>query len=222
MSEPRKVKILIVEDQFITRAGLKLILERESEFSVIGESDDGPSAVEMSVQLKPDVILMDIFLPGIDGIEVTRQIKQAMPDARVLMLTSCERDDDVFAALAAGADGYCLKTVSSEQLVLAIRSVSEGAAWLDAGIAKRVLKASAAVPAPVPSGKAQQNLKFPLSQRELEVLQVLVEGKSNLEIAAHLVVSPETVKTHMRHIMEKLMVSDRTQAAIVALRQRLV
>jgi DNA-binding NarL/FixJ family response regulator len=138
------------------------------------------------------------------------------------MLTTQDRDDDVFASLAAGADGYCLKDASVESLVAAIRAVSAGACWLDQGIAKRVLKASAdrqSVKAPAEETKPD---KFTLSSREHEVLELLVEGLSNQQMAARLFITHETVKTHMRHIMEKLVVSDRTQAAVKALREGLL
>jgi two-component system, NarL family, response regulator LiaR len=213
------ITILIVEDQLIARLGLRLILEQVGDFKIVGEAEDGHTAVTSALELAPSVVLMDIVLPGIDGIEATKQIKAGAPGVRVLMLTSHERDDDVFAALGAGADGYCLKTVSAEQLVLAIRAVADGVAWLDAGIARRVLQGSLkSTSAPSPAQKS----KFALSQRELEVLQLIVDGMSNQEIADRLVLSSETIKTHIRHIMEKLTVSDRTQAAVKALREGLI
>lgn len=218
MTEPT-LSLVIVEDQLITRAGLKMILEAAPDLRVIGEADDGPSGVRQTLELKPALVLMDILLPGFDGIEATKQIKAALPQTRVLMLTTFERSEDVFAALGAGADGYCLKTIDGPQLHNAIRAVAQGAAWLDAGIAKRVLDGVGKTPV---APKAQDKSKFALSAREVEVLQLIVEGLSNQEIADRLTVSAETVKTHVRHVMEKLVVSDRTQAAVKALRQGLV
>jgi two-component system, NarL family, response regulator LiaR len=218
MSETQPITLFIVEDQVIARLGLRLILERIPEFAVVGEAEDGLAAVAGTLELKPAVVLMDIMLPGIDGIEATKQIKAALPGCRVLMLTSYERDDDVFAALSAGADGYCLKTISAEQLALAIRAVADGVAWLDPGIARRVLQGSSRSQA----AASPQKPRFALSQREHEVLQLIVDGLSNQEIADRLILSAETIKTHIRHIMEKLAVSDRTQAAVKALRERLL
>ena len=219
------INVLIVEDHEITRVGLKLTLGQIQGISVIGEAEDGRSAVQQVVELQPQVVLMDIGLPMIDGIEATSQIKAQAPSTRIIMLTSHDNDRDIFAALGAGADGYCLKEVSSNQLALAIKTVADGAAWLDPGIASRVLRASAmSAPAQTPEQLAskQQAGNARLSQREIEVLNLVVEGLSNQEIAEKLFLSVETIKTHMRHIMEKLAVSDRTQAAVKAMRQGLV
>jgi two-component system, NarL family, response regulator LiaR len=219
------IKVLIVEDHEITRVGLKLTLGQIQGISVVGEAEDGRSAVQRVIDLQPQVVLMDIGLPMIDGIEATSQIKAQAPSTRIIMLTSHDNDRDIFAALGAGADGYCLKEVSSNQLALAIKTVADGAAWLDPGIASRVLRASAmSAPAQTPEQLAskQQAGSARLSQREIEVLNLVVEGLSNQEIAEKLFLSVETIKTHMRHIMEKLAVSDRTQAAVKAMRQGLV
>lgn len=220
------ISVFIAEDHEITRVGLRLTLEQISGFRVIGEANDGRLAVENVINLKPDVVLMDIGLPTMDGIEATRQVKEQAPDTRVIMLTSHDSDRDVFAALAAGADGYCLKEVSGPQLAMAIRCVADGAAWLDPGVASRVLKACAVGggvnQAPTDIVQKISGSQQTLSQRELDVLKLVVDGLSNQEIADRLVVSVETVKTHMRHIMEKMAVSDRTQAAVKAMREGLV
>lgn len=223
------ISIFIVEDYEITRVGLRLTLGQLPDFKIVGEAEDGQSAVRQVIDLKPQVVLMDIGLPIMDGIDATRKIKYQLPETKVVMLTSHDNDRDIFAALGAGADGYCLKEVGSAQLSSAIRAVSEGVAWLDAGIARRVLKACVnninnappAVNNPASRGKSVYT-SSPLSQRELDVLLLVVEGKSNQEIADRLVLSVETVKTHMRHIMEKLAVSDRTQAAVKAMREGIV
>ncbi len=220
------INVLIVEDHEITRVGLKLTLSQMPLLKVIGEAEDGQSAISRALELKPNVILMDIGLPSMDGIEATLTIKTQMPDMRIVMLTSHDNDRDIFAALAAGADGYCLKEVSGTQLSLAIRTVADGAAWLDPAIASRVLKASAQTGQIHTSENlipiTQSSSIGRLSQREMEVLALVVEGLSNQEIANRLGLSVETIKTHMRHIMEKLAVSDRTQAAVKAMRQGLV
>lgn len=221
------VSVFIAEDHEITRVGLRLTLEQITGFKVVGEANDGRLAVDSILSMKPDVVLMDIGLPTMDGIEATKKVKELAPDCKVIMLTSHDSDRDVFAALAAGADGYCLKEVSGTQLAMAIRCVADGAAWLDPGVASRVLKACAVggnVPQTAVSmtNKTQSGAQQTLSQRELDVLKLVVDGLSNQEIADKLVVSVETVKTHMRHIMEKMAVSDRTQAAVKAMREGLV
>lgn len=216
---PLPINIMLVEDHQITRIGLRFSLEQVADFKIVAEAEDGTGAVERALEFRPDVILMDIGLPFLSGIDAAREIKCKLPECRILMLTSHEMDEDVLAALAAKCDGYCLKDVGSEQLVTAIRAVNGGGIWLDPAIAKRVIKVyveqkPAAAPLQVPA--------VALSERELEVLALVVEGLTNQEIAERLVVSTETVKTHMRHLMEKLAVSDRTQAAVKALRSGLV
>lgn len=221
------VTVIIVEDHEITRVGLRLTLEKITDLRIIGEAADGQDGVEQTLTLKPHVVLMDIGLPGIDGIEATGIIKKSAPNTRVIMLTSHDSDRDVFAALAAGADGYCLKETPPGQLGLAIKTVASGAAWLDPGIASRVLRASVQSGLAATSNKREGEAAgrpagtstSKLSQREVDVLKLVVEGKSNQEIAEALYLSVETVKTHMRRIMEKLAVSDRTQAAVKAMRE---
>ncbi len=206
--------------------GLKLTLEQNTGIRIVGEASDGKHGIDTVLAVKPQVVLMDIGLPNMDGIQATQTIKQLLPQARVIILTSHDNDRDIFAALAAGADGYCLKETPTTQLALAIRTVAEGAAWLDPGIAGRVLKASvvAGMPDPNKSGATTESrqLAARLSQREIDVLKLVVEGLSNQQIADRLVVSVETVKTHMRRLMEKLAVSDRTQAAVKAMRDGLL
>jgi DNA-binding NarL/FixJ family response regulator len=219
------INIFIAEDHEITRVGLRLTLENVPGFCVIGEAADGKVTVKKVAELKPHVVLMDIGMPHMDGIDATTRIKQEVPGTRIIMLTSRDNDRDIFAALSAGADGYCLKEASGSQLILAIRAVADGVAWLAPGVASRVLRSCAtATPTPgTDSGGAKAStLVSPLSQREQEVLKLVVDGLSNQEIADKLVLSVETVKTHMRHIMEKLAVSDRTQAAVKAMREGLI
>lgn len=209
-STDNKIRIMLVEDHQITRIGLRCSLEVIEDFKIIAEAEDGKTAVAKAQELNPDVILMDIGLPGLSGIEAVKAIK-------ILMLTSHERSEDVYAALSVDCDGYCLKDIDTVQLTAAIRAVHNGGVWLDPGIAKHVVKGHLKV------GPAKEsNNDAGLSERELEVLTLVVEGLSNQEIADRLFVSAETVKTHMRHLMEKLAVSDRTQAAVKALREGLV
>jgi DNA-binding NarL/FixJ family response regulator len=211
-----RITVVIVEDQEITRLGLRLVLEQNADVEIVGEADDGQVGVTKALELAPDVVLMDVGLPTIDGIEATRQIKGANPNIRVIMLTTHDHADDVFAALTAGADGYCLKETKADAIVSAMRLVMEGVVSLDSRIARALLThvqlGENAKQTPV------KDEKFGLSPRELEILKLLMDGCSNLQMADRLIISPETVKTHMRHIMEKLMVSDRTQAAVKAMR----
>lgn len=213
------MKVFICEDSEIASMGLKIILERRSDIEVVGEARDGFTAIDLLASVAPDVVLMDIGLPEIDGIETTMRIKSVRPDVKILMITASEDEHTVFAALAAGADGYCLKSTHAEQLLQAIYCIAEGAAWLDARIAPNVLRGAGLL-------KQTENKSVSrvgaLSLRESEVLHLLVQGMSNGQIAEHLVLSVETVKTHMRHVMEKLGVRDRTQAAVAAMRRGLI
>jgi NarL family two-component system response regulator LiaR len=215
------IETILVEDHEITRLGLRKALEHMSEISVVAEVGDGMLAVSKIEELKPDLVLMDIGLPGLDGIEATRRIKETM-SVKVIMLTSHENEEDIFAALAAGADAYCLKGISPDQLGNAIRSVMEGAVWLDPGIAKCVLgQALSSPPRKRCETEAEVENSFGLSDRERQVLNLVVDGLTNQAIAKELYLSPDTVKTHLRHVMEKLKVSDRTQAAVKAVRHSL-
>jgi DNA-binding NarL/FixJ family response regulator len=217
---PNAINILIVEDHEISRLGLRKALEEIGEVSVIGEASDGQSAVSKAVELRPDLVLMDIGLPGMDGVEATRLIKETL-STKVIMITSHEAKEDVFAGLSAGADAYCLKGISSGQLANAIRSVMEGAVWLDPGIAKKVLDQAVGKARKKQTTAEHETNPFGLSERESQVLNLVVEGLSNQEIAARLYLSQDTVKTHLRRVMDKLRVSDRTQAAVKALRHGL-
>jgi DNA-binding NarL/FixJ family response regulator len=226
------IKIVLVEDHLLTRIGLKTVIERQPDFKIVGEAENGEEAVRKVNELRPDVVLMDVGMPVMDGIEAARKVKEQHKDVEVVMLTSHDNDRDIFASLAAGAGGYCLKDVEPERLYSAIRSVKAGDIWLDSAIAGKVLKQyQGTVPSggapeqarPVPDvAKAQQGLPEPLSPRELEVLALLVEGLSNQEIADKLIISLATAKTHVRNILNKLAVDDRTQAAVSAMRRGLV
>lgn len=220
-----KVRVLLVDDHEITRVGLRVALSGTKEFEIIGEASDGQQAVGLAKELSPGVVLMDIGMPMMNGVEATKQIKSEVPHVKVLMLTLHDKDEDVRQAFGAGADGYCLKDIPTPTLALAISSIAAGAVWLDPRIAKIFLQFSD------PPGKYQYNMVPPgetgtpeaeLTRRELEVLELLAQGLSNNEIAEKLFVSGQTVKTHVRHIMEKMAVSDRTQAAVRAIKKGLV
>jgi two-component system, NarL family, response regulator LiaR len=225
--EEKEVTVVIVEDHEFTRMGLKLSLDSLPGIKMVGEAADGAEGVKTALELKPQVVLMDVELPTIDGIEATKQIRAANPDVRVIMLTSHNSDQTIFAALGAGANGYCLKTINAQQLAAVIKMVSEGAAWLDPGIANRVLSAYAHTDGSPSNAQKQSTTRSKresptLSPRETEVLRLVADGFSNQKIAEKLGLGLETVKTHMRHIMEKLTVSDRTEAAVKAMKQGLV
>jgi two-component system, NarL family, response regulator LiaR len=221
------IRILLVEDHLLTRIGLKTVVERQKDLSVVGEAENGEEAVTKAEELRPDIILMDVGMPLMDGIEAARRIKEKNIDTEIVMLTSHDNERDIFASLAAGAGGYCLKDVAPDRLYSAIRSVNAGDVWLDSTIASKVLKQyqqGGAQPSTAPSKAAspQQALPEPLSPRELEVLTLLVEGLSNQQIADRLIISLATAKTHVRNILNKLAVDDRTQAAVHAMRRGLV
>ena len=210
------LRVLIVEDDPMMQLGLEQSLASQPNLAIAGVAADGYAAIELARKLQPDVVVMDIGLPRLDGIAATQQIKAAFPHIRVVMLTSHKQDIEVIGALSSGADAYCIKGTSIEQLRMAIAAVQEGASYLDPQIARRVLDHLK------PPVLAATEAVAQLSQRELEVLKLMVEGLSNPEIAAALYLSPNTVKTHVRGIMNKLAVDDRVQAAVVALRAGLV
>lgn len=210
------LRILLVEDDPVMQLGLEQFLAEQPNINLVGQASDGYQGVEKALELKPDLVLMDIGLPQLDGIAATQQIKAALPDVRVVMLTSHKAETEMIAALASGADAYCIKGMSLNQLLEAIAAAYKGALYLDPQIARMVIEHLKP-----PSPKSHSNIAQ-LSQRELEVLKLIVEGKSNPEIAAALYLSLSTVKTHIRSIMNKLAVDDRVQAAVVALRSGLV
>lgn len=242
-NENRIINVLVVEDHALTRIGLKALLDRTPDIKVVGEAANGQEAVEKTMSLKPDIILMDVGMPVMDGIEAVKNIKDQKSAAGIIMLTSHDNERDIFASLAVGAGGYCLKDVEPERLYTAIRSVHAGDAWLDAAIAGQVLKQYSTMFSPAalaqneeaPQDKSDNkantstsvdekysDIVEPLSPRELEVLALIVEGLSNQEVSDRLYISLATTKTHVRNILNKLAVNDRTQAAVQAMRRGLV
>ncbi|NJP10228.1 MAG: response regulator transcription factor [Leptolyngbyaceae cyanobacterium RU_5_1] len=207
-------RVLIVEDDPMMQLGLEQTLGDYPQLTIVGQVADGYSAVEAAQRLKPDIIVMDIGLPRLDGIEATKQIRAILPDIHIVMLTSHTSETEVIAALNSGADAYCIKGTNVDRLIAAIAAAQEGATYLDPQIARQVIEH---LKAPTSTAVVGQ-----LSQREMDVLKLMVEGYSNPEIAAALYLSPNTVKTHIRGIMNKLAVDDRVQAAVVALRAGLV
>jgi DNA-binding NarL/FixJ family response regulator len=214
-----RARIVLADDQPLVRAGFRMILEAEDDIDVAGEASDGEEAVAVTRQLQPDVVLMDIQMPKVDGLEATRRIAQdASIDSRILILTTFERDDYVFEALRAGASGFMLKNAAPEDLVRAVRVVATGDALLDPAITRRVIEDYAQRAAP----RKDHARLARLTEREREVLRLLATGKSNAELAAHLYLGEGTVKTHVSHVLGKLGLRDRVQAVVFAYETGLV
>jgi DNA-binding NarL/FixJ family response regulator len=207
------VRVLLVDDQALIRAGFRMILEAEEGIEVVGECADGTQAIDSVARLEPDVVLMDIRMPEMDGIEATRRIVKAEGPVRVLMLTTFDLDEYVYDALRAGASGFLLKDVPAEQLVAGIRLVAEGEALLAPSVTRRLIQEfSRGAPRREEAPVALEEL----TPRELEVFGLIARGLSNAEIAAELVVSETTVKTHVARVLMKLGVRDRVQAVVLA------
>ncbi len=220
------IKTLLVEDHELERLGLSIMLEQAENIELIGQAEDGLKGVEQAKALLPDVIVMDIGLPIIDGIEATRRIKSFNPNCKVLIFTSRDNEDDVFEAFKSGADGYVMKDASKEQICTAIRSVNEGVAWLDPAIAKIVLS-NLQNTGNKPSSTGQINYQagkdlYGLTEREMEVLALIVEGLTNAQIADKLTISPYTAKAHVHNVLQKLSAESRAKATSTALTEGLV
>jgi DNA-binding NarL/FixJ family response regulator len=206
------IRVLIVDDQALVRAGFRMILESEPEIEIVGEAEDGLQAVEAAQELKPHVILMDIRMPNLDGLEATRRILDGAGEAaRILMLTTFDLDEYVYEALRAGASGFVLKDDPPEQLLTAIHVVAGGNALLSPAVTKRVIKQFTRTPRPSPPGRLED-----LSEREHEVFRLIARGLSNAEIGKELYISETTVKTHVTHILQKLDLRDRVQVVVLA------
>ena len=217
MESMTKIKVLIVDDHQIVRQGLRTFLELQEDVLVVGEAEDGQVAVEMMQQLNPDVVLMDLVMPRLDGISATRQVKSLGSNVKVIALTSFTEDDKVFPAIQAGASSYLLKDVSPDDLVEAIRAVYRGEARLHPDIARKLMEQVAHQ-----TSSPRESHVDDLTERELEVINLVAHGLNNQEIAKELVISEKTVKTHISNILSKLQLEDRTQLAIYAIKKGLV
>jgi two-component system, NarL family, response regulator len=215
------IKILLVEDDELFRLGLQVRLQQETGLEIIAEAEDGETAIELINQKSFDVVLLDVGLPGIGGIEACRQIKQQNPQLPVLVLTSHSQKSLIARLIEAGAQGYCLKGVAAEKLVLALRSVAAGASWWDETATKEIRSTFASDIGELNSENISK-LSNPLTQREQEILSLLATGKTNQEIALALYITPGTVRVHVHAILQKLEVRDRTQAVVVALQKSLI
>ncbi len=220
MSGSDTIRVLLVDDHAIVRDGIRSLLTTEQDIEVVGEANNGRDGVSLAERLQPDIILMDLVMPEMGGIEATQRIMASRPEARILVLTSFAAEDKVFPAIKAGAMGYLLKDSDSEELVRAIRQVKRGESSLDPKIARMVLREMWAEPRskPVPAPDLAVD---PLTEREVEVLRLVAQGLSNEDIAQQLVIAERTVRTHVSNILGKLHLANRTQAALYALREGL-
>jgi two-component system, NarL family, response regulator LiaR len=215
------IRVLLADDHSVTRRGIRAFVEKDPRIEIIDEARDGQEAITLSASLSPAVILMDIEMPLMDGIEATKAIRLNQPAIKVIMLSSHSSDKIILASLSAGANGYCLKDIDDDRLIMAIHTVAKGDYWIDSSIADSVLRLLPLENSQATSGNHNHN-RFNLSEREIQVLTLIVEGKTNQIIASHLHLSVDTIKNHLKTIMDKLSVSDRTQAAVKAVREELI
>ena len=211
------IRALLVDDQELVRSGFRLMLEMAEGIEVVGEAGDGREAVALARQLRPDVVLMDVRMPVMDGIEATRQLRRSAVDSRVLVLTTFDLDEYVYAAIRAGASGFLLKDAGRDQLITGVRTVARGEALLAPAVTQRLIERFVRRPQPDEARDLAQ-----LSARETDVLRLLARGLSNAEIADQLVVGEATVKSHVAHILHKLDLRDRVQAVVLAYESGLV
>jgi two-component system, NarL family, response regulator LiaR len=211
-----KISVLLTDDHALVRQGIRAFLELQPDLTVLGEANSGETGVAMAAELVPDVVLMDLVMPGIGGVEATRQVKQVSPHSQIIVLTSYHEDEYIFPALRAGALSYVLKDVGPDELAETVRKAARGESVLHPRVAARVVQELRGTRRDTP------NLFTDLSDRELEVLRLIADGRSNSEIAAKLFISEKTVKGHVSNILSKLHMMDRTQAAVYAWQQGLV
>jgi two-component system NarL family response regulator len=219
-SEVESLKVLVVDDHALFRRGLQMVLEQETDIDVIGEAADGAEAVAKAQELMPDVVLMDVRMPKRSGIEATQEIKDLLPHAKILMLTISDEEADLYDAIKAGASGYLLKEISIEEVADAIRSVWAGQSRISPSMASKLLNEFAAI-----SKRGDERRQVPaprLTEREMEVLGLVAEGLNNREIGVRLFISENTVKNHIRNILEKLHLHSRMEAVVYAVREKLL
>lgn len=227
------IRVVLIEDHDLTRVGMKMTLQQQGHITLVGEAATGSTGIDQVQSHQPDVVIVDLGLPDIDGVEVTRRIKaltfESGATPKILILTLTDNQEAVLAAFAAGADSYCMKDISSENLIQAITLTAEGNSWVDPAIASIVLtqirKTNTVQTVEIEASEPEYKQileSTPLTERELEVLAEIVNGYSNAEIASKLYITVGTVKTHVRNILNKLCADDRTQAAVRALRSGLV
>ena len=218
-----EIKVVIVEDFKLTRVGLRCALNENKDINVVGESENATDGLRLIEQLKPQVVLMDLGLPGMNGIEAILKLRETNKDVKIIALTSHDREEEVITVLSAGANAYCLKDIDPIKLSDVIRDVANGVCWLDAEIAGKVLRSFPKQDKMVlHNNQSQNHNQVPLTEREFEVLKHLVSGKSNTEIAKELIVSVHTAKAHVCSILQKMCVNDRVQAAVKAVKEGIV
>ena len=218
-----EIKVIIVEDFKLTRVGLRCALNENKDINVVGESENAIEGLRLIEQLKPQVVLMDLGLPGMNGIEAILKLRETNKSVKVIALTSHDREEEVIAVLSAGANAYCLKDIDPIKLADVIRDVANGVCWLDAEIAEKVLRTFPKQDKIVLlNNRTNTDNQVPLTEREYEVLKHLVSGKSNTEIAKELIVSVHTAKAHVCSILQKMCVNDRVQAAVKAVKEGIV
>lgn len=219
----KQISVIIVEDFKLTRVGLRCALNANPDLEVIAECEDAIEGIKQIQALKPDVVLMDLGLPMMNGIEAMVKIREFSSDVKIIALTSHDREEEVVAALSSGANAYCLKDIDPAKLADVIRDVANGVCWIDSMVANLALKAiPKAESTDLLTGKISDQSRIPLTEREFEVLKHLVAGKSNTEIAKELIVSVHTAKAHVCSILQKMCVNDRVQAAVKAVKEGMV
>ncbi len=222
-TEGETIKVVIVEDFKLTRVGLRCALNANPDIDVVAEAEDANEGLKLIERHKPNVVLMDLGLPGMNGIEAMLKVKESLPDVKIIALTSHDRAEEVIAALSSGASAYCLKDIDPQKLADVVRDVALGVCWIDPMVAQLALNSLPKVEniGFLPN-KSQNEGRVPLTEREFEVLKHLVSGKSNTEIAKELIVSVHTAKAHVCSILQKMCVNDRVQAAVKAVKEGLV
>ncbi|MBR6301743.1 response regulator transcription factor [bacterium] len=223
ITEEKQISVIIVEDFKLTRVGLRCALNANNDINVVAECEDAIEGLKQIERLKPDVVLMDLGLPMMNGIEAMVKIREMSSDIKIIALTSHDREDEVVAALSSGANAYCLKDIDPTKLADVIRDVNNGVCWIDSVVSKLALKSIPKVDnINLLTNQSSEQTKIPLTEREFEVLKHLVAGKSNTEIAKELIVSVHTAKAHVCSILQKMCVNDRVQAAVKAVKEGIV
>ena len=222
-TEEKCISVIIIEDFKLTRVGLRCALNANKDINVVAEAEDATEGLKLIERHKPDVVLMDLGLPGMNGIEATVKCKEMGFESKIIALTSHDRAEEVISALSSGASAYCMKDIDPNKLAEVVRDVSEGVCWLDPVVAQMTLNALPKIDnIGILQGKSDVEGRVPLTEREFEVLKHVVSGKSNTEIAKELIVSVHTAKAHVCSILQKMCVNDRVQAAVKAVKEGMV